>query len=139
MRVLIFIFFTLVHVTSFSQVLERMEELTKGLDNALAPKIILFNETPSAVQFDSIAIASKYLDSLRLEKRILGFNVTGLNMTNDSIIFSQKVTGHVFPESLKEKINNCGACSNIKIDHVTIRWFTGTYGIRASGIWRKIK
>lgn len=132
MRFLLFIlFFTIYSVDA--QEIELRESITKGFDNAPVPNILLFNEIESKVQFDSIAIQSKYLDSLNLEKRIIGFKITGLS---DTVIFTEKITGYVFPESIKEKIKNCNECKSIKVDQITIRWFTGTYGIRTSKTWK---
>lgn len=128
MKVSILILFVFIQFYSFSQSLEEREKITMGFEKSSDTKIKLF-------KIDSIQLKSDFLKNKNIDYKILGFRISGVDENGKSLFYLKSSTGNTIPKEFKNKLKKCLECHSIKVDLVTINWFTGTYTLKSSKMW----
>ncbi len=131
MKFSILIVFAFVHFSGFSQSLEEREKITAEFEKHSDVKIELFNIN----QLDSIRLKSNFLKRKNITYKILGFRISGIDKNGKSLFSFKSSKNNIIPTEFNKKITNCSECKKIKVDLITINWFTGTYTLKNSELW----
>lgn len=126
--------FILIPFYGLTQTLELREKITQEFKEAPVPKIELFNISSISTNFDSIQLKSEYLAQNKINIQILSFVILGIDAEGKSK-FKLTSRGNIIPKDFKEKFDACRECKSVKIEQVTIKWFTGTYTVLINEIW----
>ncbi|WP_106793279.1 hypothetical protein [Aquimarina sp. Aq78] len=134
MKVHFLILFVFIQFSSFSQSLEEREKITSEFEKSDDIKIELFNIKLATNKLDSIQLNSNFLKRKNIKFKILAFKISGIDK-NDKTLFSMKSWNNKIPKEFRMKLNDCVECKSIKVNRITINWFTGTYTLNSSQIW----
>ncbi|WP_053990053.1 hypothetical protein [Mangrovimonas sp. TPBH4] len=135
MKILIIILFFFYTFFSFSQSLEEREKITAEFEKLSDTKIELYNINSFPQKLDSIQLKSDFLKSKNIDYKILGFRISGVNENGEMVLFFKSSKGNIIPTDFKDKISSCSECKSVKVDRITINWFTGTYTLKTSQTW----
>ena len=131
MKVSILIVFAFIHFSGFSQSLEEREKITAEFEKRSDVEIEFFNIN----QLDSLQLKSDFLKRKTIIYKILGFRISGIDKNGKSLFSFKSTKNNIIPIEFNEKIANCLECKNVKVDLITINWFTGTYTLKSSEVW----
>lgn len=135
MKKILILFFVLISFCSFSQSLEEREKITAEFKKLSDTKIKLFKNSLIPKQLDSIQLKSDFLNSRRINYKIIGFRILAIDK-NEEVVFSfNSIKNNIIPKEFNKKINECLGCEKVKVDLVTINWYTGTYTIKTNESW----
>ncbi|MDY8135449.1 hypothetical protein [Aquimarina sp. 2201CG5-10] len=134
MKIHFLILFVFIQFSSFSQNFEEREKITSEFEKSDDIKIELFNIKLATNKLDSIQLNSNFLKRKNIKFKILAFKISGIDK-NDKTLFSMKFWNNKIPEEFRMKLNDCAECKSIKVNEITINWFTGTYTLNSSQIW----
>ncbi len=135
MKVLTLIFFAFIQLSCFCQSLEEREKITAEFERRSDTEIELFNMNSSSKLLDSIQIKSNFLKRNNIDYKILGFRISAIDENGKKIFSFKSSKSNLIPNEFNEKIADCEECKSVKIDLITINWFTGTYTIKNSKMW----
>ncbi len=136
MKTLFLIAFLQICCACFCQGMKERDKINRKFENSKPPTIHLFSSSQQIIPIDSIEIRSKYLKRKKIESKILLFKISAIAKDSSSLVFSERIEGHIIPERINTKIKNCTSCAYIKIENITLRWFTGTYTLRVNQMWK---
>ncbi len=128
MKTFFSILFLLINLTCISQTIQDRERIEKDFKAKGDLDLVLF-------RLDSIEIKSNYLRENNVSYEILRFKISGID-NDGKIIFHSISWSNKIPTEFKQKITKCNECKSIKIDEVTISWFTGTNTLTLEKIWK---
>ncbi|WP_299125982.1 hypothetical protein [uncultured Tenacibaculum sp.] len=135
MKKTLILLFVFLSFCSFSQSFEEREKINEGFKKSSDAKIILFKNSLIPKQLDSIQLKSDFLNSRRINYKIIGFRILAIDK-NEEVVFSfSSRKNNIISKEFNKKINECLGCEKVKVDLVTINWFTGTYTIRTNQSW----
>lgn len=129
MRIVTTSIFIFIGFLSFGQTLKERERIMKGFESKADVVLELVHVDPNTRLYDHLKIQSNFLDSLNIEYRIIGHNISALNESNE-VVFSGRSENSKIPQDFLDFVRDCETCKKIKIGLVTINWFTGTYTIK---------
>ncbi|MFI1770254.1 hypothetical protein, partial [Thalassobellus citreus] len=135
MKVLIYMFFAFIQFSGFSQNLEEREKITAEFEKRTDTQIELFNINSSSKLLDSIQLKSEFLKKKNIDYKILGFRISVIDKNGEKLFSFKSSKNNLISTEFSEKIANCEECKNVKVDLITINWFTGTYTLKNSKMW----
>ncbi len=134
MKTYILIVFIFISFYGFSQSLEERDKITSEFKKTSDIAIELVNINSIPLQLDSILLKSNFLNDNNIEYRILAFKISGVDK-DGKVVFFLKSWSNKIPQNFVEKLNECNECKSIKVDAITINWFTGTYTLNSNQLW----
>ena len=135
MKKTLILLFVFLSFCSFSQSFEEREKINEEFKKSSDAKIILFKNSLIPKQLDSIQLKSDFLNSRRINYKIIGFRILAIDK-NEEVVFSfSSRKNNIISKEFNKKINECLGCEKVKVDLVTINWFTGTYTIGTNQSW----
>jgi|GEM_PF-4214272 len=129
MKILITVFVLFIQFLSLGQSLDKRELITKEFESK--SDVILELTYLNAVESlkNELTVQSNFLDSLKIQYKILNYRISAIK-ENDEVAFTERSDKSDIPVDFMASLNDCKFCEKIKVDLVTINWFTGTYTLK---------